>query len=177
MLYSTIPQNGETSTELKYAYAGAGRSGGLPTRPTRPGLGAPKAQGPPRLRGPKVGDLPKARGPPRLGGHKVGDPQGLPAQWPQRAGVHKAWKSPRVGAPRIGGPHGFGAPMGWGPLWVWGTQGLGPPMGWRPQRVSGHVYETKPIIAVFCFLWIRFVSFKECSLKKQSSVAVLSSYP
>ena len=27
-------------------------SGGLPTRPTRPGLGAPKARGPPRLGGP-----------------------------------------------------------------------------------------------------------------------------
>jgi hypothetical protein len=29
-----------------------GHSGGLPTRPTRPGLGAPKARGPPRLGGP-----------------------------------------------------------------------------------------------------------------------------
>jgi hypothetical protein len=38
-------------------------------------------------------------------------------------------------------------------------------MGWGPQRVSGRVYETKPIIAVFFFLF--FVSFKECSLKKQ----------
>jgi hypothetical protein len=39
-------------------------SGGLPTRPTRPGLGAPKA-----------------RGPARLGSPKVGGPQGSPAQW------------------------------------------------------------------------------------------------
>jgi hypothetical protein len=44
-------------------------SGGLPTRPTRPGLGAPKA-----------------RGPPRLGSPKVGGPQGLPAQWPTKLG-------------------------------------------------------------------------------------------
>jgi hypothetical protein len=109
-------------------------SGGLPTRPTRPGLGAPKARGPPRLRGPKVWG-----------------PQGSPAQWPQRAGAHKAWKSPRVGAPRIAGPHGLGA------LWVRGTQGLRAPMGLGPQRVSGRVYETKPIIVVFCFLWYHFV--------------------
>jgi hypothetical protein len=43
------------------------------------------------------------------------------------------------------GPHGLGAP------WVGGTQGFGAPMGWGPQRVSGRVYETKPIIAVFFF--------------------------
>jgi hypothetical protein len=79
-------------------------SGRLPTRPTRSGLGAPKA-----------------RGPPRLGGPKVGGPQSSPAQWPQRTGAQKAWKSPRVGAPRICGPHGLGAP------WAGGTQGLGPP--------------------------------------------------
>jgi hypothetical protein len=33
-------------------------------------------------------------------------------------------------------------------------------MGWGPQRVSGRVYETKPITAVFCFLWFRFVTFR-----------------
>jgi hypothetical protein len=53
------------------------------------------------------------------------------------------------------------APMGWGPLWVGGTHGLGAPMGWGPQRVSGRVYKTKPIIAVFCFLSFCFVLFKE----------------
>jgi hypothetical protein len=105
-----------------------GLSGGLPTRPTRPGLGAPKARGPQGLDGPKVGG-----------------PQGLPAQWLQRAGVHKAWNSPRAVAPTIGGPHGLAGPM------VWGPHGLG------AQRVSGRIYETKPIIAVFCFLWFRFV--------------------
>ena len=30
-------------------------SGGLPTRPTRPGLGAPKARGPPKAWGPPKG--------------------------------------------------------------------------------------------------------------------------
>jgi hypothetical protein len=59
----------------------SGLSGGLPTRPTRPGRGAPRV-----------------RGPPRLGSPKVWGPQGSPAQWPQRAGAHKAWKSPRVEA-------------------------------------------------------------------------------
>jgi hypothetical protein len=113
-------------------------SGGLPTRPTRLGLGAPKAQGPPRL-----GDS-KARGP-----LSWGSPRSA-AQWPQRAGAQKAWVSPRVGAPRIGGPHGLGAQ-------------------------KGRIYKTKPIIVVFCFIRFRFVSFKECSFKKQYSVlAVLS---
>jgi hypothetical protein len=48
-------------------------SGGLPTRPARPGLGAPKAWGAPTL-----------------GGPKVGGPQVSPAQWPQKAGADKA---------------------------------------------------------------------------------------
>jgi hypothetical protein len=76
----------------------------------------------------------------------------LPAQWPQRTGAHKACKSPRVGAPRIGRPHGLGTP------WTGGTQGLGASMGWGPQRVSGRVYESKPIITVvFCFFGVFFV--------------------
>jgi hypothetical protein len=105
-------------------------SGGLPTRPTRPGLGAPKARGPPRFAGQVA----------------------IQGWCPQSLEVLKDR------APRIGGPHGLGVPKGWGPPWVGGR-----------KRVSGCVYETKPIIAVICF---GFVSFKECSLK-----AVLSSYP
>jgi hypothetical protein len=89
--------DGEFDPFLSMVTACGQCSGGLPTRPTRPGLGAPKA-----------------RGPPRLGGPKVGGPQGSPAQLPQRAGAHKAWKSPGVGAPRIGGPQGLGGHVGSG---------------------------------------------------------------
>jgi hypothetical protein len=71
-------------------------------------------------------------------------------------------------APRTGGPHGLGAP------WAGGTQGLGAPMGWEPQRVSGRVYESKPIIAVVVFS-VFFISFKECCLKKQFFLHTLNS--
>jgi hypothetical protein len=49
------------------------------------------------------------------------------------------------------------APMGWGHPMGWENPRVRGPMGWGPQRVSGRVYETKTIIAVFCFLWFRFV--------------------
>jgi hypothetical protein len=58
------------------------------------------------------------------------------------------------------GPHGLGLP------WVGGTHGLGAPIGSGLQRVTGRVYETKPIITVF-FVFFISVSLKECSLKKQ----------
>jgi hypothetical protein len=127
--FSTITMKHEMQSNFVSLCSSLISSGGLPTRPTRPGLGAPKAQGPPRL-----------------GGSKVGGLQGSPAQWPQRAGVHKAWKSPWVG------PQGLAPPMVWGPPWVGG------PMGWGPQRILGCVYEAKPIIAVlFSLVWFRFV--------------------
>jgi hypothetical protein len=56
--------------------------------------------------------------------------------------------------------------MDWGHPRVGGLHGLGASMGWGPQRVSGRVYESKPIIAVVVFS-VLFFSFKECSLKKQ----------
>jgi hypothetical protein len=61
MWRTTIQSKGVSQTATLAEIAGG--SGGLPTRTTRPGLGAPKA-----------------RRPPRLGGPKVGGPQGLPAQ-------------------------------------------------------------------------------------------------
>jgi hypothetical protein len=80
-------------------------SGELPTRPTRPGLGAPKAQGPPQgLRSPKLG-LPMVRrlsGPKGLVPTNLGSLQGLR---PQGLGAPKTWRPPRLGS-----PHGSGAP-------------------------------------------------------------------
>jgi hypothetical protein len=57
---------------------------------------------------------------------------------------------------KLGSPQGLVALMGWGPHGL-GDPWVGGPMGWGPQRVSGRVYETKLIIAVFCFLWFRFI--------------------
>jgi hypothetical protein len=91
-------------------------SGGLPTRPARPGLEAPKARGPqsggsssfagsvaPKCWCPQSLEVPKDRGP-------------------------KDWRPPWVGGPMGWGPHGLGAP------WVGGTMGwmhpwVGAPMG------------------------------------------------
>jgi hypothetical protein len=118
MMPTAAPTPAVTSTPVMMP-----TSSGLPTRPTRLALGAPKARGPPRIRGPKL-EAPKV--------YRLSGPKGL-------------------------GPTKLGCPQG-------------------PQMVSGRVYETKPIITVLCFLRFRFVSFTECSLKKQSSEAVLSSY-
>jgi hypothetical protein len=72
-----------------------------------------------------------------------------------------------LGAPKLGVPKvcqlSTLAPKGWCPQSLGVPKGWAP-MGWGPQRVSGPVYETKLIIAVFCFLRFKFVLF---SLKKQ----------